>query len=235
MEPPTSVLPGIKKIPTTLHDELRKSAEYLRTIYNPPVRGSRRRKAVRASVHATLSGDTVQKSMAAGAHVTGQERGREALDKLRSDTFERNYAIRWLTSVVAYLSGILEEDEDEEQELELDDSQMGEEKMVKKDIAEEKHTRRETERLLADAAALLAICAGTASAGVTPCVFAARSPLLVLLASSPPILDPTTSTIASIETSSCLPPSQYPVRARRRERSRSTFETNHWRTGTIEV
>ncbi|KAH6901067.1 hypothetical protein BKA70DRAFT_1524694 [Coprinopsis sp. MPI-PUGE-AT-0042] len=103
MEPSTFVLPGIKKKPTTTHDELRQSDEYVRTIYSPPVRGSRRRKAVRASSHATPSGDAVQK----------------------------NYAIRWLTSVLSYL--------------------------------------RETERLLADTAALLAICAGTASAGVTPC------------------------------------------------------------------
>ncbi|KAH6901104.1 hypothetical protein BKA70DRAFT_1406140 [Coprinopsis sp. MPI-PUGE-AT-0042] len=225
MEPPTSVLPGIKKIPTTPHDELRESAEYVRTIYNPPMRGSRRRKAVRASSHATPSGDAVRKSsdgsrtsgegegsVAATAHATGQDRGREALHELRSDAFESNFAIRWLTSVVAYLSGVLEEEEDEEQELEPDEEQVGEGEMVKKEIAEEKRTRRETQRLLADAAALLAICAGIASAGVISCVFADYSPLLVSLASSPPTLDPTTPTIASTETSSCLPPSQYPYR-----------------------
>ncbi|KAH6901076.1 hypothetical protein BKA70DRAFT_1230533 [Coprinopsis sp. MPI-PUGE-AT-0042] len=227
MEPPTSVLPGIKKVPTTPHDELRKSAEYVRTIYNPPLRGSRRRKAIRASSHTTQSGDAVRKSsdgsrtseeeegsVVATANATGQDRGREALDKLRSDTFERNYFIWWLTSVVAYLSGVLEEEEHEEQELELDDSQMGEEEMVKKEIAEEKQIRRETQRLLADTSALLAICAGTASAGVISCVFAAHSPLLVSLAASPPTLDPTNPTIASTDTSSCLPPNQYPCRAR---------------------
>ncbi|KAH6869363.1 hypothetical protein BKA70DRAFT_1452019 [Coprinopsis sp. MPI-PUGE-AT-0042] len=118
MEPPTSVLPGIKKMPTTPHDELRKSAEYVRTIYDHPVRGSRRRKTIRALSHATPSGDAVRKSsdgsrtseegegsVAATANATGQDRGREALDDLRSDTFWRNYVIRWLTSVVAFLNG----------------------------------------------------------------------------------------------------------------------------------
>ncbi|KAH6916569.1 hypothetical protein BKA70DRAFT_1367253 [Coprinopsis sp. MPI-PUGE-AT-0042] len=89
MEPPTSVLPGIKKIPTTPHDELRR-----------------------------------------------------ALNTCARSITLPNYAIRWLTSVVAYLSG------------------------------------KDTERLLADIAALLAICAGTASAGVISRIFTSHSPLL---------------------------------------------------------
>ncbi|KAH6901101.1 hypothetical protein BKA70DRAFT_1158905 [Coprinopsis sp. MPI-PUGE-AT-0042] len=128
MEPPTSVLPGIKEIPTTPHDELRKSVEYVRTIYHPPVRGSRRKKRDNQALALT----------------------RDALAELRSDAFERNYVIRWLTSVVAYLSGSVRETQ----------------------------SRRDTERLLADIAALLAICAGTASAGVIARIFTAHSPLL---------------------------------------------------------
>ncbi|KAF8920391.1 putative methyltransferase-domain-containing protein [Mucidula mucida] len=47
-QPPTSYLPAIKKISSRSSDELLTFLRYLRDIYNPPVRGSKRR---RASVH----------------------------------------------------------------------------------------------------------------------------------------------------------------------------------------
>ncbi|KAH6901071.1 hypothetical protein BKA70DRAFT_1197952 [Coprinopsis sp. MPI-PUGE-AT-0042] len=122
MESPTSVPPGIRKIPGTLHNGLGKSVEYIRTIYNTPVRGIRTRKANQSLAPTSPS-------------VAGHER--EVLHRLCSDTFKRSYVIRSLTSIVAY---------------------------IKK--AKETQNRRETKRLLADTAALLAICAGAASAGV---------------------------------------------------------------------
>ncbi|KAH6869352.1 hypothetical protein BKA70DRAFT_375824 [Coprinopsis sp. MPI-PUGE-AT-0042] len=195
MEPPTSVLPGIKEIPTTPHDELRTSVEYVRTIYHPPVRGSRRKKRdnrslALARVHGSsqsgqssaLEEDAATGSDPTTASVTRNREG-DALAELRSDAFERNYVIRWLTSVVAYLSGVLEDEEDEE--LEPGDSRMNEAERVKKKSVGETQSRRDTERLLADIAALLAICAGTASAGVIARIFTAHSPLLAPLALSP--------------------------------------------------
>ncbi|KAH6901095.1 hypothetical protein BKA70DRAFT_1436984 [Coprinopsis sp. MPI-PUGE-AT-0042] len=153
IEPPISILPGIKKIPATPHHKLRKSVEYVRTIYNPPVRGSQRRKARSPSSHATAPGDAVRKLNA----------------------FERSYVIRWLTSVVVYLSGVLAPD----------DSQMEVEESVKKKP-------------------LLAICAGTASAGGISRVFTAHSPLLASLASSASTLNKATSTSSSSQSPSYL-------------------------------
>ncbi|KAH6901064.1 hypothetical protein BKA70DRAFT_709597 [Coprinopsis sp. MPI-PUGE-AT-0042] len=196
MEPPTSVLPGIKKIPTTPHDELRKSVEHVRTIYNPPVRGSRRRKSDNPSGQSGGASELEEEAAATSSDMTTapatRDREGDALAEPRSDAFERNYVIRWLTNVVAYLSGVLEEEEDEE----LEQDNLGE-THTQDEGEKAAQSRRETERLLADTAALLAVCAGTASAGVISRVFAAHSPLLASLASSPPTIDLEVSTSAS--------------------------------------
>ncbi|KAG7440065.1 uncharacterized protein BT62DRAFT_976242 [Guyanagaster necrorhizus] len=107
--PPTTRLPPIKKIPYNSPQELLECLLYLRSIYNPPVRGSKRRRSDLQTV--------------------------AVLDEWRSDPFERSYAIRWLTALVSQAVLCSEE-------LNHDDA------------------------LIAEAAALLAICSGTAGAGV---------------------------------------------------------------------
>ncbi|EIM88856.1 uncharacterized protein STEHIDRAFT_93842 [Stereum hirsutum FP-91666 SS1] len=68
---PTSFLPSVKAIPKCSTERLVQSLEYLRRVYLPDVRGTRRVKAVD-----------------------------EELESLRTDAFERSYATRWLTSLV---------------------------------------------------------------------------------------------------------------------------------------
>ncbi|KAK0199519.1 putative methyltransferase-domain-containing protein [Desarmillaria ectypa] len=108
--PPTSYLPPIKKIPYHPPEDLLHFLVYLRSLYNPPVRGSKRR---RRSDHKETA---------------------FALEDWRSDSFERSYAMRWLTALVSH-AALWEE--------------------------EIQH-----HALITEAAALLAICSGSAGAGV---------------------------------------------------------------------
>ncbi|KAF9457366.1 hypothetical protein BDZ94DRAFT_1273378 [Collybia nuda] len=113
--PPTSHLPPIRQIAAYPPEDLTNALKYLRLIYNPEVRGSRRRRSN------------------SSANTGGSVRDSE-LDDLRSDAFERSYAIKWLTTLVSQ--------------------------------AEPWGDNDGAEVLLQDAAALLAICSGTAAAGV---------------------------------------------------------------------
>ncbi len=130
-QPPTSYLPAIKKISSRSSDELLTFLRYLRDIYNPPVRGSKRR---RTSVHS------------------------QALNHANdwvSDPFERTHAIRWLTALVSLCE--IEEISDPES----------------------------TELIVQEAASLLAMCSGTAGAGVIRRTFAFSSSVHVKLTDVP--------------------------------------------------
>ncbi|KAH6901091.1 hypothetical protein BKA70DRAFT_709871 [Coprinopsis sp. MPI-PUGE-AT-0042] len=115
MESPTSVPPGIRKIPGTLHNGLGKSVEYIRTIYNTPVRGIRTRKAnqclaptspsVAGQPSRSRTSEEGEGLVTMTATSTTRDSEREVLHRLRSDTFKRSYVIRSLTSIVAYISG----------------------------------------------------------------------------------------------------------------------------------
>ncbi|CAA7269677.1 unnamed protein product [Cyclocybe aegerita] len=116
--PPTSHLPPIKRIASYPISSLNEALDYLRQIYNPPVRGSRRR-------------------------TTSKKDASRLLDALRTDAFEQAYAIKWLTVLI---------------------SQLGE--------SEDVTNASEREAIVESGAALLAVCAGTASAGTITRQFA---------------------------------------------------------------
>ena len=99
-------------------DDLSKALTYLRHLYIPEVRGSRRRRS--------KSGPGQSPST------------EEALDELRLDAFEQSYAIKWLTALISQWSSDADADADS----------------------------RARESLIQTAAALLAICSGTAAAGI---------------------------------------------------------------------
>ncbi|PPQ98085.1 hypothetical protein CVT26_003255 [Gymnopilus dilepis] len=80
--PPTSQLPSIKSISQNSLETLENAVEYLRRIYNPPVRGSRRRRTNKSKEK--IPGDGL-------------------VESLRNDAFERKYAMRWLTAVISKL------------------------------------------------------------------------------------------------------------------------------------
>jgi predicted nicotinamide N-methyase len=123
MLPPTSYLPPIKDIQIYPIKNLNDALHYLRRIYNPEVRGSRRRQPLKNTPPPLVFTE---------------------LDTLRTDLFERTYAIKWLTAFI---------------------SQLGTENLDSL-VDPPSIVVPSTEDLLQDAASLLAICAGTASAGV---------------------------------------------------------------------
>ena len=128
MLPPTSQLPSIKYINTHPLDSLESALHFLHLIYNPTVRGSRRRrKSSKPPGH---------------SHYASEE-----LVNLQSDPFERSYAIKWLTALITQCGTAEEEEAAEEGKKSSNTARM------KQDLVEE-------------AAAILAMCAGTASAGV---------------------------------------------------------------------
>jgi len=107
---PTAVLPPIKSVSSTPIQQLYDALKYLKMVYNPPVRGSRR---------------------------LGSQVSREQVEiaSIASDAFERAYALKWLNAILAFGSDIAGIEEDE------------------------------LATLINDVAAMVAILAGTASAG----------------------------------------------------------------------
>ncbi|KAH9923829.1 uncharacterized protein B0H18DRAFT_955682 [Fomitopsis serialis] len=133
---PSTYLPPIGKIQTYSAEDLTKAVRYLRLIYNPDVRGIRRVDRHRPQNNPT----EFAASLKSGSHPSSDP----IFEALRSDAFERAYAIRWLTALVSQVYKLLASaDED----------------------ADEPAGTPSLEALLQQASALLAICAGTASAG----------------------------------------------------------------------
>jgi len=115
---PTSQLPSIRKLDAFSIDHLIGSVRYLRRIYNPHVRGITPRKC----------------------NLPLPSAGRDSLDELRTDSFERTYAIKWLTALIGHFSSTEE--------------------------CDPPFGGHHAEHLIQEAASLLAICAGTAAAGI---------------------------------------------------------------------
>ncbi|PCH37120.1 hypothetical protein WOLCODRAFT_109609 [Wolfiporia cocos MD-104 SS10] len=152
---PTSQLPPIGKIQHYPTEELTRALCYLRHIYNPEVRGIRR-------IHSKKTPNAIGAAPSTKSP-TKHSSEDSGLDTLRSDSFERSYAIRWLTALVSKVQLSLDDQNDEA------------------DAAAE-------EALIQQAASLLAICAGAASAGALTRVFLfqhANGPIQVQLTDVP--------------------------------------------------
>ncbi|OJT13670.1 Protein-lysine N-methyltransferase EFM2 [Trametes pubescens] len=139
LSPPSARLPPIRSIHKHSAEVLECLVEYLRTIYNPPVRGTRR---VDRKAKDKLDGDA----------------DGDGLTQLRADDYERGYAIRWLTSLVAQASLL----QDTSEEHGPDDGAFDE----------------KVDALVQHTASLLAVCAGSAAAGIVTRRFPLASPLL---------------------------------------------------------
>lgn len=120
MLPPTSHLPPIKAIGSSSIDTLQNSVEYIRKLYIPSVHGSLRRNK-RTNLALSFANESCTE-----------------LQPLHWDTFERDYAMRWLTALIRHLGS---------------DGHSGLE------------AGADNENLISTTASLLATCAGTASAG----------------------------------------------------------------------
>jgi len=135
---PSTYLPPVGKIQTYSAEDLIQAVRYLRLIYNPDVRGIRR---VDRDRHRPQKSPTdLAAPLKSGSHSSSDSN----LEALRSDAFERVYAIRWLTALVSQVYKLLESADE---------------------VADEAAGTSDLEALLQQASALLAICAGTASAG----------------------------------------------------------------------
>ncbi|RPD61990.1 hypothetical protein L226DRAFT_535366 [Lentinus tigrinus ALCF2SS1-7] len=111
--PPSVHLPPIRCIREQPLDGLAKLIDYLRTIYNPPVRGSRR-------VNRDGSIKTSRGQSQGGEDVTEQ---------LRADEFERAYAVRWLTGLISQASLLQEPGDDYDEQGTLSSSYTPEDKV----------------------------------------------------------------------------------------------------------
>uniref|UniRef100_A0A0W0FVF1 S-adenosylmethionine-dependent methyltransferase n=1 Tax=Moniliophthora roreri TaxID=221103 RepID=A0A0W0FVF1_MONRR len=141
---PTARLPAIKQLESLLSEEglenlhsLHGHLSYLRHIYNPPVRGSRR---IRREMVFPLR----QKVLGAEPETYYQlpNSSTTELPSLRTDAFERSYALRWLSALLRAAQRVEVSEENDETRNNLFVS------------------------LIDTAAALLALCSGTSGAGV---------------------------------------------------------------------
>ncbi|OJA12362.1 hypothetical protein AZE42_04334 [Rhizopogon vesiculosus] len=136
--PPTIYLPPIAKIASFSAAQLLDALTYLRSLYQPEVRGSHR-KHVRAPEVKETRKFHLRHEFDSEVHV------------IRSDAFERSYAMRWLTALIAQL-------EVWQELLHSKDTSLD-------NVAKPEPTFAHTEALFQQAASLIAICAGFAATG----------------------------------------------------------------------
>lgn len=144
---PSSHLPTIANIGYTSIQELCEAVNYLKLLYNPAVRGTRcvgrRRVYLCPNTTADVKRIFNPSHEPEATEWANDTHAGDNLVDIRLDSFERSYAIRWLTSLVSQsdrLEGSVDRGHD-------------------------------GDKLVQDAAALLAVCAGTASAGTVTRVF----------------------------------------------------------------
>jgi predicted nicotinamide N-methyase len=130
--PPTAQLPPIKSLKTVPVAQLHEAIQYLRNIYNPEIRCSRRVRCHQSSQN--------------GSNTRGPSDDNEdkAMEAIRADAFEHAYAMRWLTALISQTTLTTTTLHKDECEYDYD---------------------YDREPLVQSAAALLAVCAGPASAG----------------------------------------------------------------------
>lgn len=162
LNPPTSQLPPIAKIKSVSLQDIIDAIGYLRHLYNPEVRGTCRidQKVVfNASRTASESTQAFSEARDPAAKESLKPPSDSSLDVLRADEFERSYAIRWLTSLVARADMLAARDDRNDN---LEDS------------LRTNSQEPSWENTVQEVAALLAVCAGTAAAGLVSRAFAFR-------------------------------------------------------------
>ncbi|KIK92587.1 hypothetical protein PAXRUDRAFT_829818 [Paxillus rubicundulus Ve08.2h10] len=152
MQPPTSYLPPIARIATFTTTQLLDALAYLKSLYLSEVRGSRRRRVVF---------DSFDDKFFPSTFTTNPHPNHDNdIQLIRSDPFERSYAIRWLTVLISQL------------EAWEGPSQSGKVPPAPSDL---QLTRAHIDTLIQQAASLLAICAGVSAAGRVQRVFSFHS------------------------------------------------------------
>ncbi|THH28612.1 hypothetical protein EUX98_g5586 [Antrodiella citrinella] len=152
LNPPTSQLPPIGKIKSTSLEDIANALSYLRLLYNSEVRGTRRidRKVVFTTSRIASDPEAQQTLTSANTHLSH--------DSICEDEFERAYAVRWLTALIARADLIEARDVVSDAE----------------DTPPSDAHAPAWAQTIEDAASLLAVCAGTASAGLVSRAFVFR-------------------------------------------------------------
>ena len=153
--PPTARLPPIKTLKDTPVGLLHEAIQYLQSVYNPEIRSSRR-------ISHDSAAPRTRNHMATGP-TSDAGSNDEAIESMRNDAFEHAYAVRWLTALVAQ-NMTLRCHDDVNLDVEVDASASAS-KTDNVDRAATEPDDDAEEALVQSAAALLAVCAGTASAG----------------------------------------------------------------------
>lgn len=157
--PPTARLPPIKTLSDAPARLLHEAIRYLHSVYNPEIRSSRRINRNSASKGTHLATEQISDAS------TSRGPNDDAIEseEIRTDAFERAYAVRWLTALVAQKTTTpLHSDDDANActnpKLDKPDDEAAESNPEEEDLIS-------LEALVQSAAALLAVCAGAASAG----------------------------------------------------------------------
>ena len=161
--PPTARLPPIKTLKDTQVGLLLEAIQYLQSVYNPEIRSSRR-------ITHDSAPRTRRNHMATGP-TSDAGSNDDAIESIRNDAFEHAYAVRWLTTLVAQKTTLRGHDDDNDHdanpdvEVEVDASKPDMAGRFATEPDPDPDPDPDEETLVQSAAALLAVCAGTASAG----------------------------------------------------------------------
>ncbi|KZO99449.1 hypothetical protein CALVIDRAFT_534446 [Calocera viscosa TUFC12733] len=136
---PSASLPPLKRLPTYSPALLALSVRALAQLYHPSSTSSAPSKFV-DSGYSSAPNPVGKLSSSSSASPDSEEEADEEWERVRADKFERDYAMRWLLGLIS----------------------RGEEWVAS---SEEEGVREDKERLLEDAAALLAACSRTSEAG----------------------------------------------------------------------
>ncbi|KAJ7227991.1 putative methyltransferase-domain-containing protein [Mycena haematopus] len=99
--PPSLQLPPVSSLTTWSPDALIDCVEYLRALYSPGVRGSK----IRSRFRANASSESTVPSLVLAPPLSPTPEP-DAIAALRSDEFERAYAIRWLNYLVTNIENL---------------------------------------------------------------------------------------------------------------------------------
>ncbi|KAI0251189.1 hypothetical protein BJV78DRAFT_1347134 [Lactifluus subvellereus] len=159
--PPTAQLPPIKTLKTVPVGQLQEAIQYLKCVYNPEIRSSRRITVA----HGPLPSPERPRARArrAASHESnagpGDSINNKAVEAIRADAFEHAYAMRWLTALVSQTTNLQDDhDHDHDHDHDVDGADADAD-------ADRNNAPLLLEPLVQSAAALLAMCAGPASAG----------------------------------------------------------------------
>ena len=104
--PPTVRLPAIKKIPSSPVKILTEAVAYLSEIYNPEIQGLHYISRTQCSL---ASGSPVAAAPRRKSNASIAQPANLELDSLRADSFEKAYAVQWLTVLVSQTDHLLDE------------------------------------------------------------------------------------------------------------------------------